>query len=153
MIDSIRECGILAFGEGIDSDHRGLFLDVDAVKPFEDSTPELTHIISCILDSHIPHYVWKYCQILHDHFVVHDVYDHVSRLLQIQGRPTEEDIMLYENLDRDNTKACLAAERALGHPSVSPWSPILLTRLSTQFYWKKLQSLKSTKKAVPSKLR
>ena len=90
--DCVRECGLLAFGEGVDSDHCSLFLDIDAVHLFRYSTPDLTHITLRILDIHIPHFVPKYGCILVDQFQVHHVYDWVSKLAQIQGKPLEADI-------------------------------------------------------------
>ena len=51
---------------------------------------------------------------------MHNVYERVSRLSKIQGNLTEENIALYEAVDRDITKACLAAKGALGHPRISP---------------------------------
>ena len=62
------------------------------------------------------------------------------------------DIEAYKAVDQDITKAFLAAEKAIGNPQVLPWSLVLLTRLGTQYFWKKLQSLKCTRKKIPQKL-
>ncbi len=128
-------------------------MDVDATRLFGDCTPDLSHHSSRILDSHIPFYVRKYRRELHRQFSAHNIYDRVLRLSQLQGPPTSDDIDKYEAVDCNTTKACLSAERKLGNPKVVPWSPELLIRLGTQYYWKKLQSLKSTKKKIPSRLR
>ena len=47
----------------------------------------------------------------------------------------------------------LIVEKALGHPKLVPWSPLLSTCLGTQYFWKKLQYLKFSKQRVPHKLR
>ncbi len=149
FVDCVSSCGIEVFGVGLESDHRGLFVDVDATKLFGDCTPNLSHHSSRILDSHIPFYVQKYRRELHQQFSDHNIYDRVLRLSKIQGPPTLDDIDEYEAADCDITNACLSAERKLGNPKVVPWSPELLTRVGTLYYWKKLQSLKSTKKKIP----
>ncbi len=152
FLDCVRSCGIEAFGEGLDSDHRGLFVNVDASKLFKESTLDLTHFSVRVLDSHIPSYVRKYHRELHQQFSEHNIYDRVLQLSKCTGPPTLELLDAYEAVNRDITKACLAAEKALGNPKILPWSPELLTRLGTQYYWRKLQSLKMTKKNIPRKL-
>ena len=153
LLDCVQGCGIEAFGEGLDSDHRGLFLDIDADKLFGESTPDLTHASARILDSHIPFYVRKYRRELHRQFAEHNVYDRVLQLSRWLGPTGRAHINAYEAVDWDITTACLAAEKVLGNPRVLPWSPELLTRLGTMYYWKKLQALRATKKKIPKKLR
>ena len=46
FLDCVTKSGIESFGEGLASDHRGIFLDVDAAKLFGDTTPDLTHATS-----------------------------------------------------------------------------------------------------------
>ncbi len=118
LLDCVRSCGIEAFGEGLDSDHRGLFVDVDANKLFGESTPDLTHFSSRVLDSHIPSYVRKYRCELHRQFSEHNIYDRVLQLSKCQGPPSLETLDAYEAVDCDITKACFAAEKALGNPKI-----------------------------------
>ncbi len=57
LLDCVGTCGIEAFGDSLASDHRRLYVDFDANKLFGDRTPDLLHLTSRILDSHIPYYV------------------------------------------------------------------------------------------------
>ena len=75
IFDCVCDCGFEAFGESLDLDYRGLFIDINATQLFGDTTPDLSHITSCILDSHIPFYVRKYCRELHQQLSEHNVYD------------------------------------------------------------------------------
>ena len=90
VLGSVTACGIEAFGDGVDSDHRGLFVDFDSIALFGDSTPNLTCMTSRVLDSHIPFYVKKYRRELHDQFMHHNVYVRLRQLKKVVTGPTGE---------------------------------------------------------------
>ena len=59
-MDFTATCGIETFGESVNSNHRGMFLNFDAVALFGDTTPDLMCMTTKILTSHISFYVRKY---------------------------------------------------------------------------------------------
>ena len=74
VLDSITACGIEGFGDSVDSDHRGVYVDFDSVVLFGDTTPNLTSMTTRVLDSHIPFYIKKYRRELHEQFMQHNMY-------------------------------------------------------------------------------
>ena len=102
---SIRKCGYLSFGELFQSDHRGLFVDLDATTLLGNKIETMPPSERRDIKSHRPKEVSKYCTAVHEYLTSHRVYERMKTLLQQQTfNPAH-----LESIDRDLTRASLHA--------------------------------------------
>jgi hypothetical protein len=136
---SIAKCGYLPFSQCIQSDHRGIFMDLDKTNLFGNHQPILPAEMRKLTTKH-PKKVEKYLEVLRDKFLSHNVEERSITLYDKANNTnagwTPIDQARYNALDRDITRAMLTAEKHCGGKTHStPWSPTLTRAGKTVQYW------------------
>ena len=134
VLASARRCGTEELHEVAKSDHRAIWADYDFRHILGKAPPDLTAPPMRDLYSHIPRHVKAYKDAMIRYFEQHNI-PHRLRALNKIRVPTNATIREYEKLDRDITRAMLAAERALKKRYTLPWSPTLQRAIDQVDYW------------------
>jgi exonuclease III len=119
LLASVKACGILPYGEIVDSDHRALFVDFDTISLMGGDLAHLSATPVCILKSRDAKarelYVELVAKYLEDHRVL-------QRLLEVSDAH-EPNIEKIEAIDRDISRAMAHAMKKLRKIYTSPFSP------------------------------
>jgi len=110
--DSIRRRGALAYNDGIISDHRGLFLDLDPMVLFGGNVHDPVSPTTRGFTSKNEKKVKKYLEKLEKYLTEHKVDQRVDSLIEdAPGLSTKEVKLRFEAIDRDMTRGMLYAEK------------------------------------------
>jgi len=110
--DSIRRCGALAYNDGIISDHRGLFLDLDPTVLFGGNVHDPVSPTARGFTSKNEKKVKKYLEKLEKYLTDHKVDQRVDSLIEDAPRLSTKEIKFrFEAIDRDMTRGMLYAEK------------------------------------------
>ena len=140
VLDSVRRSGSLSYYQGPQSDHRGLFVDLDlksllgyTTTPAQFPTPALR-----LLKAGNPELVAKYVESVNSYYLSHNMRPRIDRLYNtFSTLPREEVRRRLEAWDDDQGRAMLNAEKSLQKPpSKSHWSPALRNAGIIRRYWK-----------------
>ena len=135
---AVTAVGFEAFGDSVDSDHRGAFVDINLVTVLRGAAVDLAPMKYRKLKSKDPKMVKKYRGKVLDYFDQHNV---DTRIEELNNLPTTTDqdpnfTAFIEKLDRDVTRAMLSAEKSTGRNYPLPWSPTLMELRRLVLYWK-----------------
>jgi hypothetical protein len=139
----IRECvqrrGALEYNAGIVSDHRGMFIDLNAASLFGGATDDHVAASSRGFTSKNEKKVKKYLDHLDKYFVDHKICSRIDSLAEEAPTLTRRQLKRrYEGIDNDITRGMLAAERKVrpSHPFEFEWSPDLDRASYGLRYWR-----------------
>jgi hypothetical protein len=149
---STTRSGYLPFYEGIwSSDHRGLFMDINTNRLFQQQhttshTQNKRHI-----SSNNRKQVFKFIKALESYRTLPDI---LLQLQQLDKLPTWnlQNSSAFESLDRKFTQTLLQAEEACALPNHAAWTPALHECFMIYKYWRIRKSSHSTKKKVTEQL-
>ena len=137
VLDCVVEAGYLPFQFRMESDHRGIFVDVDTAMLFGSLIANLSPLLARDISSKKPHQIAQYFQLLDKYLEDQNFWNNLKRL---DTDPCEQ---LAERLDRVLTAGCLyAAKRVKRYPSV-PYSPEIV-QLRAKFEIYKMYLLEMT---------
>jgi hypothetical protein len=134
--EAVLACGAEPFGARIQSDHRGLFLDLDTHVLFGWLlSPMAPHALRGLQSRNLQD-VDNYIDYLDAHLTKHRIYEKVEDLIAHQTlRPTKAN-----TLDRLITEGMLAAENRVKKKRRLPWSPKLIQAVERVTLWKQAVS-------------
>jgi hypothetical protein len=139
----IRECvqrrGALEYNDSIVSDHRGMFIDLNAASLFGGATDDHVAASSRGFTSKNEKKVKKYLDDLDKNFVDHKICSRIDSLAEEAPTLTHRQLkQLYKGIDNDITRGMLAAERKVRpcHPFEIEWSPDLDREGYGLRYWR-----------------
>ena len=121
LATSIAQTGIPTFDSIIPSDHRPIFLDLDAVKAFGNNTSALVSPPARRLHSRHEDNVKLYIKLLSEKMDSHNIFKRTQTLDETE-QSTESSDQLAEAIDRDMTRLMLHCEKQLHKPSPTPFS-------------------------------
>jgi len=110
--DSIRRCGALAYNDGIISDHRGLFLDLDPMVLFGGNVHNPVSPTACGFTSKNEKKVKKYLEKLEKYLTDHKVDQRVDSLIEDAPCLSTKEIKLrFDAIDLDMMRGMLYKEK------------------------------------------
>jgi hypothetical protein len=139
LIPHITSIGMLSPDEVFASDHRSLFMDLDAVSYFgrEPDVMPAKQLRQLQLDN--SRIADEYRQQLHRLFTGHNVYRRVKIIMERSktGDWSIEDESSYKKIDREITRSMLSAAKKCGNRSRerTPWPPALVMATQSIRYW------------------
>jgi hypothetical protein len=124
VANAVINCGALHFDHVVDSDHRGLFLDLDIDTLLGGRPPTLSSPALRGIDSTNPKQCKAYLEHLTTYFARHKIHRRTQKLVKWthQHGLTDRITKRWEKLDLDVTKGCLHAERCSGRKERPAWS-------------------------------
>lgn len=147
MQKKMTRSGTLAYSEGPQSDHRGLFADfeISELQSFL-SVPPISNNATRYLHTGNPELVSSYIQSMLKYYTEHNMIRRIEDLHAIQNQMTKEEIQdKLIRWDRDQGRAMKMAENKLRVPPKKyAWSPTLRNTAILCKYWK-LRLHESTK--------
>ena len=148
LLPLVTRSGMLPFYSGIHTDHRGMYLDIDARALFNGKIAELYSQPTRILSSKMPKAVLVYKQELLKQLKAHNI---PRRSEEIQKRSKQGDTTIAEELNRiANTiqEAMLSAEQHCKKPPAHPYSEKLAALNKIIRFWKTIKSHMTTGRNV-----
>jgi len=138
ILPYIKRGGILPFHFIKNTDHRGLFADIDLQGYLRRKPPQINHSSARKLQSNRPKAVKEYGQRLH-HWIHQE--NITQRLKDIQTniqhtQMRQQSIAQLQILEQQFTKARLDAEKSLPKGPQHPWSPQLRQAQQSVLYYK-----------------
>jgi hypothetical protein len=125
---SIRHSGALEYNDGIVSDHRGLYVDLDPMILFGGNTDDPVAVSSHGFTSKNKKKTKAYLDNLDKYFIDHKICEQINNLIEDAPRMTQATLKRrYKGLNTDITRGMLAAESKV-HPYRTyeyDWSPEL----------------------------
>ena len=122
LMDSIEACGYMPFKYRIQSDHRGVYLDVITNQFFGSTTIPLPPAQLRLLNSRRINQIHPYFEKLEQHLETHNWYTQIQRLQDYMSRGIRDDD-LAEKLDRRRIAGCQWAASQLQQYPAPPYSP------------------------------
>ena len=137
LANNIHQCGAELYNTIVDSDHRPLFIDFCTDFLFGNLPNLYTHPKRGIY-SDDPSACRKYIATLADYFQKHNILTRAGKLDKWTNSHglTPRLVELWEKLDEDITRSCLAAEKHCGRCHTAPWSPKLHQAHLLVLFWK-----------------
>ena len=141
IVQSVLRAGTLAYTEGPQSDHRGLYIDLDLSSIFDPSyePPTCLPVSKRSLVSGNPEHVAHYIDKMKEYYDHHRMYDRLKELVANHHTMTKEELRVQlEKWDADQGRAMLAAETNLMKikDKTFSWSPKLRNSALIRKYWK-----------------
>jgi len=136
---AVRRAGALAYSEGIQSDHRGLFVDLDISFILDNGPEPIPPNTRRGLKSTKPDDVLQYVKTVMRYLKSHKVQSRIKALKQGYRTMTKSKIRKQANaIDRDMTNAMLHGEKELAKPGGQfQWSPQLRQSSLILRYWRR----------------
>jgi len=131
--------GYLAFGDGVASDHRAIWLDIPAVAICPWLDEPVCQAPACRLQCRDPRVVDKYNTLLLQQLLLDQVPKRVQELSQeVSGQPTRPQQRQFEALDTQLVAAKLQAERHCRKLRMGniPWCPEVTRSINRILFWK-----------------
>ncbi|KAI2500714.1 hypothetical protein MHU86_13742 [Fragilaria crotonensis] len=132
----LERSGTLAYNEGPQSDHRGLYVDLKL--EFFQRSSAIPSPSSRTVHTGNPELVAKYNEKVLAYYTVHRLVERINDLYNNYHSMSRDDIRaLLIGWDNDKGRAMKAAENFLKRPPKKcRWSPTLRNRAFTRLYWK-----------------
>ena len=149
---AVTRCGLLPFYEGIHSDHRGSFIDLDARILFQDRTPQLYEQPRRQLHSKKPSAVMHYKTELWKQLTAHNIINRSTTIAQraIQDAKTSSFAQELNNIANIIQQAMLSAEASCPKSPNTPYSTKMANLNKIIRYWKtKKSEIKTKRDATP----
>ena len=150
LLPHLRYCGYLPYSDGLNSDHRGLFLDFNQQGLLGHQSPILPPQSRILYSTHAErasNYLKYLAQTLSATKLPERTAQFETNLRQAAdyGMVSNHHHTQFNALDRDMTRAMLTAEKKCGRHYPTPsWSPALQDAGLTVRYWKfRLQELRT----------
>ena len=132
--------GTLSYTDGPQSDHRGLFIDVDLKQLFDLDleSVQLSDNELRPLRAGNPEHVAQYCERMHAYYEDHNMQERIDRLYKTHTTMSDEAVRRQlTSWDIDQGRAMAAAERHLRmKPKPHNWSPDLRNAAFLMRYWR-----------------
>ncbi|KAI2512852.1 hypothetical protein MHU86_1641 [Fragilaria crotonensis] len=133
--------GTLSYNEGPQSDHRGLYVDIDLPSIFDPNYEPPSHqtLDKRSLLAGNPEHVEQYHTNMKEYYTQHRMFDRMKELFEThQEIPLPELRERLEKWDLDQGRAMMAAEKSLQSVSdkAYAWSPLLRNRAIIRQYWR-----------------
>jgi hypothetical protein len=139
VVSSIIQSGTLSYAEGLTSDHRGLFLDIDYPELLQlDTVNEIIPSAGRILRSGNPEMQDRYNETVTAYLTKHNAFQRLDKIITASGRISKKRIRrLLNALDADIGRAMASGENSLRTPVQKyHFSPTLRTCGLLQQYWR-----------------
>jgi exonuclease III len=143
VAQNCAQVGILPYGTGFSSDHRGIFIRVDMEKILSTSVSASESIYARKLQNATPKEREKFIDETHKHYECHNLIDRLQKLHAI-SEWTQEHLQEYERCDAQHIQGMLSAEKKTRKIRTTPWSPKFGAAVSRKSFWKIALSLKLT---------
>jgi hypothetical protein len=135
--------GILPYGTGFSSDHRGIFIRIDMEKILNSSVSAGESIYARKLRNATPKEREKFIKETHSHYENQKLFNRLQALTEITDWQNEH-IQEYERCDEQHIIGMLSAEKKTRKIKTTPWSPTFGAAVSRKAFWKIALSLKLT---------
>ncbi len=137
---TVIRSGTLPYYSIFQGDHRPCFIDLDATELFQEKTHPLATIQQRGLQLSDPSIMTKYKKILKDQLEYHNIEqkkEHMRKTVR-EGSWSEDEVSIYETIDRINSESMLYAERQVQKKFAKKyeWSPKLIQAVQSVRYWK-----------------
>ena len=156
LVSKVKESGLLAFYDGIESDHRGMYVDFDTTLLFQDSTPHLYTQPSRKLSSKMPKAVNTYKTSLWKQLEAHNIPNR-SKQIEMSADTTRTNdapfILELNKIANTIQAAMLKAELDCNTIPAAPYSDQLANLNKVIRFWKIYKSGIKTKRDVSEQLR
>jgi hypothetical protein len=153
LLPLVSNSGMLPFYDGIHTDHRGMFIDLDSKATFHGKIAELYSQPSRILTSKFPKAVYTYRQELWKQLQAHNIMNR-SEAIYEQSKTHSPDIEReLNNIANTVQIAMIAAEKKCKKPPSPPYSDKLAALNKIIRYWKTVESHATTGRNVEETLR
>jgi hypothetical protein len=153
LLPLVQNSGMLPFYEGIHTNHRGMFVDLDAKATFHRKIAELYSQPSRALTSKFPKAVYTYQQELWKQLQAHNVMERSEAIHEKCKLPpspkTEREL---NNIANQVQEAMLVAEQKCKKPQLPPYSDKLAGLNKIIKYWKTMKSHATTGRNVETVL-
>ena len=138
VLDWTTKCGMEEFNARIQSDHRGLWIDVDLQSLLGGKIPDLIPPQQRGVTGKDPRTTRKFRQELHKYLIEHKFEERMSRIQQLtkENESTQKIEDLIQALDRDLERGMIASEKKAGKPTRPDWSPALIECQAKVNYYK-----------------
>jgi hypothetical protein len=132
-------CGYLAFGDGLDSDHRALWLDLPTTLLFGTEALPSSRMIGRKLTLNDPRIVQRYVESCEEQMEAKQLLQQAENLLHgIQGSLSPGQICQWERLDKQWIQIAKEAEQKCRKFKCGavPWSPEIGSSIRRILYWR-----------------
>ena len=138
VIEWTKKCGMEEFNARIQSDHRGLWMDVDMKSLLGGKVPDLTPPRQRGVTGKDPKSTRKFREKLHEYLIEHQFERRMETIQELtaDGSITEEVADMIQALDRDLERGMLSAEKKASRPVRPDWSPALIKCQAKANYYK-----------------
>ena len=136
---AVIQSGTLSYAEGLTSDHRGLFVDIDYVDLLQlDTVNQVMPNAGRLLRSGNPEMHDKYIATVTAYFEKHNMFERLDRIIQSGRRYSKPRLRrLLNKLDTDMGRAMQSGEQSLRQPTQKfQFSPTLRKFGLLQQYWR-----------------
>ena len=141
LLDNIKRAGMAPFGSIYESDHRGMYLDIDENILFDKDEIKVTYKDFRRLQTSIPKRVEKYTKYLETAWRKHAIdkkFEQISTM-SLENPDLNKLGEALNKLDKQITEIMTAAEKICTKVSshhLDSWSPKLIQAMATKRYWK-----------------
>ena len=141
ILDNIKRAGIAPFGFGYESDHRGLFVDIDDEVLFDKEEIKIMYHDYRRLKTGIPKRIKKYQKHIQKTWDMHKIDEKYDRLQEMisSGCKNDEVQKFINKLDKQISDILIAAEKkctGVSSHHLSCWSPKLVAAMATKRHWR-----------------
>ena len=141
ILHGLKRSGTLAYNEGPQSDHRGLYADVDLSVIFDPNfePPVFQSAENRDLVSGNPEHVEHYLTKMNEYYEHHRMYDRMKDIHENHHNMSNDELRaLLEGWDQDQGRAMMAAEKSLStaRKKTYSWSPTLRNKALLRKYWR-----------------
>ena len=138
LLDFLARSGSLAYTEGPQSDHRGLYIDLQMDELTQSTVDKMAPSSLRSLHTGNPEHVKKYHDSMMKYYGQHQMVDRIESLAETHWTMTREDVRrLLTGWDNDQGRAMATSEKQLSRPPQKyRWSPILRNAAIIRRYWK-----------------
>ena len=141
LLDNIERAGMAPFGSVYESDHRGLYLDINADILFDKNETKIVFHDFRRLNTSIPKRVKKYRKQLIKTWNAHKITQKFDKLKSLFESSTDALVceMEINKLDKQISEIMISAEKKCTSVSahhLDYWSPELLKAMAAKRYWK-----------------
>ena len=141
ILHGLKRPGTLAYNEGPQSDHRGLYADVDLSVIFDPNfePPLFQSVDNRDLVSGNPEHVKHYLTKMKEYYQHHRMYDQMKEIHENHSNMSNDELQaLLEGWDQDQGRAMMAAEKGLStvRTKMYSWSPTLRNKALLRKYWR-----------------
>jgi hypothetical protein len=130
--------GTLAYSEGPQSDHRGLYIDVRMVDVYKHNSSKLLPSVQRALHTGNPEHVTRYHESMVAYYTEHKMFERIDHLYKNHSNMSREEVRtLLTAWDNDQGRAMEFSESRLRIPPKKyRWSPQLRNSAIIRRYWK-----------------